>query len=196
MDTSSTTQMAQIMGYHWRSSWTKSVPSPTCRTLAEETIWKSCIGTRMGKKYRTGNVYVFIEHKDWFSSEYVDNIKNERKSRIQVPCGRNCWSWLIWENQLRFLTTRIGDALNVNANRTKSLLMNTETCLNHELLQELRISWVGETSRKNSRVVIRNGRTCSKMLWFRTGEQKRQGSCTQFQALAWMIINSRWRSVN
>ena len=48
-------------------------------------------------------------------------------------------------NQLHFLITCIGDALNVNVNRTK-LLKNTGKCSNLEfLLEELKITRVGET---------------------------------------------------
>ena len=39
-------------------------------------------------------------------------------------------------NQFHFLLTFFGDALNVNASRTKSLLMNTEKCSDHEFLLE------------------------------------------------------------
>ena len=42
---------------------------------------------------------------------------------------------LILTNHLHFLTAFIWDALiNVNVSRTKSFLMNTETCSNHEVL--------------------------------------------------------------
>ena len=57
-------------------------------------------------------------------------------------------------NQHHFLTTYIWDALNVNAIRTKLLLTSTEKCSNHDsVLRQLKISWLGETSRENSSLV-------------------------------------------
>ena len=47
-------------------------------------------------------------------------------SKTSTTCGRNWWNSLIWENRHRFLTMCTLDALNVIANRTKVLLMNTE----------------------------------------------------------------------
>ena len=53
LDTSPTTQVAEIMVKHWRSSassWTKFVRSPTCGTLVVETVWGGSVGTWMGKR--------------------------------------------------------------------------------------------------------------------------------------------------
>ena len=75
-----------------------------------------------------------------FLSVYVGDIKNDfKKTEFSLPSGRNGWNLLILEIQHHFLTTYTWDALNVNANRTRSLLTNTEKCSNHEfLLEQLR----------------------------------------------------------
>ena len=51
---------------------------------------------------------------------------------------------------------------------------------------------------KNCRVLLRHGRTCSKMRWeiLWTGEQKDRAVIQSFQVLAWMIITSRRRNWN
>ena len=51
-----------------------------------------------------------------------------------------------------------GDALNVNANRTKVSLRKTEKCSNHEFLPpQLKNYLVGKITRKNCRVVDMEG---------------------------------------
>ena len=102
-------------------------------------------------------------HKNWL-----------KRNRIWLPRGRNWWKTLILMNPRHFLITQIWNALNVNVNRTK-LLLSTEKCANHEfLLEQLKKDQGEKTSRKNSRVVLRHGKTCSKMRWerLRAGNQK------------------------
>ena len=59
------------------------------------------------------------------------------------------------------------------------------------------VTRVGKASRNNSRMVLRHGRTCSKMrwavLWF--GKQEKWSSCTKFQLLAWITTNSRKKNL-
>ena len=58
---------------------------------------------------------------------------------------------------------------------------------------------MGRTSRKNCSVVIRYGRSCSKISGkvSRIGEKKKkQSNCTKFQALVWTIIKSKKKSLN
>ena len=53
LDTSTTTQVAPILVQHWRpsrSSWTKSVWSPTCRMIVGKTIWKQMSTCDLGGK--------------------------------------------------------------------------------------------------------------------------------------------------
>ena len=57
LDTSSTTQMAKIMGTHWRSrgtSWTKFIRASICRIAMGETIRTSFIWTRMEENTELG----------------------------------------------------------------------------------------------------------------------------------------------
>ena len=59
--------------------------------------------------------------------------------------------------------------------KREKLLDNTARCLNPVfLLEQPKITRMGETSRKNFSVVLRRGRTCSKMRGtvLRTGKQK------------------------
>ena len=82
---------------------------------------------------------------------------------------------LISTNPHHFLTTCTWDVLNVNANRVKSFLRNIQECLNHVLLlRQLQNYQGGKASRKDGGLVLRHGRTCSKMRWGirRAGKQK------------------------
>ena len=87
----------------------------------------------------------------------------------------------------------------MNANRTKSLLTHTEKCLNHQfLLKQLKITRVGKASRKDGCVVLRHGRTCSKMCWevLRAGKQKSGSTFQRFKSLlGWSASQEELESV-
>ena len=102
-------------------------------------------------------------------------------------------------NQHHFLTTNIWDVLTMNANRMKSLLGNTKKCLNHVFLLDQLQNYQG--GRNFTQKLSRGPTTWRDMLrnasrdtanW----QTKRQSSCTRLQVLAWMIINSKRRSLN
>ena len=83
-----------------------------------------------------------------YRTAYVDDIKMAGREQNSSPMWKN------WMKLHHFLTTCIWDALNVHANRTKTLLASTENSLNHEfLLEQLKNCHGGETSHKNYRVV-------------------------------------------
>ena len=79
LDTSTETQMAQIVvqyGRSSRSSGTKSVRSSSGRTVMGTAIWESSIEKNpVGKKFQIGNVYSLTEKNGLFLSVYVDDIK-------------------------------------------------------------------------------------------------------------------------
>ena len=118
MDTSSTTQVAQILVAHWRpsgSSWTKLLRShqlhscrkdccsagtwiPVCRPLVEKTMWGSSIRTWMGK-IRIWNVCLFIEDKDYSYRCTWMTSKWRERNRISLPCGRYWWRTLTFKDK-------------------------------------------------------------------------------------------------
>ena len=103
-------------------------------------------------------------------SVYVEDVKNGWKdAKPEHYCGRNWWNSLILENEHHFLTTCSRDALNVTANRTKVLLINTE-----KMFESGISAGATETSRTNSSVVLRHERTCGEMRGtiLRTGKQE------------------------
>ncbi len=182
MDTSSTTQVAQIMGSHWRSSgtcWTKSVRSGAC----------------MGKSTELG-ICSFIEHKDysyrfaWMTSKWLE------RSRIWLPCGRNWWKMFTLTNKLHFLITYTWDALNVNVNRTKSSSMNTDKCLNHEFLLE-QLKKLPGWEKPHTKTVAWSydmGGHAQKMRWktLRTGEQEDRATIQSLNSLlGWSPFQDR-----
>ena len=60
------------------------------------------------------------------------------------------------------------------------------------------IAVVGEASRNNSSMVVRHGRTCSKMrsTILRAGKQEGGAVEQSFEVLAWMTINSSRKNLN
>ena len=98
----------------------KQILNPMCKKL-KKLYWKLD-----GKKYRIGNVFLFIENKD-HSYRYTTSKWLERRE----------------EHRHHFLTTCTSDALSVNANRMKLLLKNIQRWLNHVFLLELLKSYQG-----------------------------------------------------
>ena len=87
LDSSTTTQLAKIMvqyGRPSRSSWAKSVWSSFGRTIMGKAMWKSSIGTRLGKSSKLGMFFVNQE-KGPFLSVYVDDIKLAGKTENIEP---------------------------------------------------------------------------------------------------------------
>ena len=90
----------------------------------------------MGKKYRIGNVSLFVENKDYSSRFTWVTPKWPERSR-------NWWNMLILTNQLHLCITKTWVFLtfNVSVNQAKSLSMDTEQCVNHEFLLEQLKGW-------------------------------------------------------
>ena len=93
----------------------------------------------------------------------------------------------------------VGDALNVNANRMKASLRNSEQCSNHEpLLEQLKnYQSVKRLTQKQSRGPM----TWKDMLENALGDiaswrTKKWSSSTKFQVFAWMVINSNRNNLN
>ena len=106
---------------------------------------------------------------------------------------------LILENWHHFLTTCSRDALNVTANRTKVLLINTEKCSNRKSPLEQLKSY--RDGRNLTHKQLRGPTTWKDMLrnalndtvnW----QKKKWSDFTKFQIFAWMITNSRKRNLN
>ena len=122
---------------HSGSSWTKSI-----RTLAfagllwERQFEDSSIGTWMGQSTELGMSFVHRKPGS-FLSVYVDDIKKVGKKQNMAPMWKK---WLkkrgSWRTNIISWPRFCWDAHNVDASRTKSSLMNTGRCSNHELLLE------------------------------------------------------------
>ena len=106
MDTSSTTQMAEILDEHWRSrgiSWTKFVWTSLGRIVVGKTIRRSSLGTWMVKKVPKWEC-VFVRRKQGLFLRFMwMKLKWPERSIIWVPCGRNWWNMWILRNQHSFL---------------------------------------------------------------------------------------------
>ena len=116
-DTSTKTQMAEIMvqyGRSSRSSWTKSVRSSFGRTNIGKAIRGSSNKIRLGK-VPNGECSFVNGEKGFFLSVYVDEIRKwQERNTILSQCGRYSWKTLIWENRHHSLTMFIRVVLNEN----------------------------------------------------------------------------------
>ena len=131
----STTQMAELLGKHWRCSGTS-------RTKFVGTHHqKDCYGKDNSRKF-CWNLDLFVHRKQWlFLSVHVEDFKKwMERSRIWLPCGRNRWKCGSWRTNI------IAWPRNVNANRMKLFLRNTQRCQDHVFLQEQLKSYQGGKS--------------------------------------------------
>ena len=148
MDSSSKTQMAEVMGIHWGSccsSWTKLFRTPTRRTLVVKTVRESIDGTWLGKSTKLGMLFRSQKTKYSYRSMWMTSKWPER-SRIWLWCGRNWWKTLTLRSQYHFLITFTQDALNGNANQTRKLLGNATRCSNPAFLLEQPINFQDGTN--------------------------------------------------
>ena len=102
MDSSTTTQMAKVMvqnGRSSRSSWTKSVRSPSCRTIMGVAIWENPIEVRLGVGFQIENVSLYTMKKNssylcvWMTSNWLE------RNKILIRCGKHSTKKSIWESQ-------------------------------------------------------------------------------------------------
>ena len=106
MGTSSTTQMAEILGKHWSSCGTSRTKlhmdthlQASCGKDSSRTFyWYSD-----RKRYRIGNVFLFTENKDYSYRKTCMTSKWQEESRKWPQCGRNWWILSTVENQHHFL---------------------------------------------------------------------------------------------
>ena len=129
-----------------------------------------------GKKYRIGNVWLYIGNKDcscltWMTSKWLEEEKN------MAPMWNNWWNLLILQNQHHSLTDHLYLACTQRECKANENIIDQnwemfESDISATATEKPTRMW--ETSRKNGRVVLRHGRTCSKVrreiLW--TGKWK------------------------
>ena len=186
MDTSSTTWMTQIMGIHWRSSgssWTKHIRTPACRTFF--VVKKNVeVPLGLGPNWECPVVH---RKQGCFLSVYVDDIKTAGKNQTMAP---------MWQNLMKHfdLDEPTSSLDHVCLGCTQRECKPNEIINNRATEKNTRVR---KTSRKDCSMVLRHGRTCSKMCWemLGIGEQK-DSSYTKFQVLAWMINISRRSNLN
>ena len=207
MDTSSTTQMATIMGKRWRfsgTSWTKLEWSPICWIIVVKTNRGSFTRTWTGKRTELGLHVRSSKNNGYFCQCMWMTLKWLERSGIWLPCGRNWWKTLTLGNRHHFLTMYTWDALNVNANQMKRLLTNILKMFESRVsagATEKIPDWEKPTQENCS--VVWHGGTCSKMrraiLW--TGKQERGVALQGFKSLlGWPLIQAggtriSWRIV-
>ena len=112
------------------------------------------------KKYRIGNVFLFIGNKGYFSSVNVDGIKTAGKKQNMAPMWKKLTKLVDLDEPALFL-----DHVNLVCTRRECetrdftrdfLLKSYRKCSNHKFLRNYQ-------SRKDGCVVLRHGRACSNM---------------------------------
>ena len=201
MDTSPTTQMAEVLDEHWWPSsptWKKFLRTWACLSLVWETVWRSSIGIRMGKSAKlimsicssiTRIILIGIcgrHRKRWKETAYCTNVEDSDE-HVRF-----------WTNRHHFSTSCSWDAANVNAKQTKN-----------EQYKNVRVTFFFSSGSnwKNTRVgknLMRKplyGPTTWKDVlthaWKDTStwQTRRKSNFTKFSVLAW-IINSRRKNWN
>ena len=158
LDTCSTTQMAKIMGKHRRSSgssWTKFIRTSTCWSLVEKTV-RGSLG--MSVCHRKQGLFL-SGIRGWYQNGWREA---EYGTHVEETDGE-CWFWRTnFISRPRFFgmhSTWMPNEIMIDEYRKNVRITNfcwsnwKNTC-------------VGITSRKDGRVVLRHGRSCSNMLWY------------------------------
>ena len=153
----------------------------------------------MKKKYRIGNVHLFIENKDcsyrytWMTLTWLE------RSRIWLPRGRNGWKngdldepTSSWPRFFGMYSTWMW------TERYYFWAIHRYASIANFCWRNWKITRMGKTSHKDGCVVLRHGRTCSKMHWeiLRTGKQKDKAAVQGFEpSLWWSSIKEELESI-
>ena len=130
---------------------------------------------------------LFVHRRTWMISKWLE------RSRIWLPCERNWWNMWTLTNPHHFLTMCTWDALSGNTNRMKQSLNSNTKMFESRIFcwTDRKITGMAETSRTNRGVVLRHGRTRSKMRWaiLWIGKQESGATSLTFASLF------RWSSI-
>ena len=141
-----------------------------------KTIRRSFVRTWMGENSELG-MYVRERKQGVFLSVYVDDIKIAGKTQnsalVWKKLMKKCERWRTyiissWPRLLGMHSTWMQTKWKIIEQFSKMF----ESRISAGATEKLPVVW--NTSRKNSREVLRHGRTCSKMRWeiLRVGKQK------------------------
>ena len=195
LDSSTTTQMAQIMvqcGRPSRSSWTKSVWSSFGRTVMEKAIWENPVEIRLGEGFQLGMLIrkpwkrvIFIcvcgwHQIGWKETKHYSDVESTtqrnwfgRTNIIPRSCIPGVYSKTMWNKQRYCWQLR-----------------------NHVWIQNFRRSnWKIAMLRKSAYffVVLWHGRSWNDIVSWRT---KRLNNSTKYQLLALTTITSKRKNWN
>ena len=150
MDTSTTTQMTEILvryGRPSRSSRAKSVRSSLSKTVLGTAIRQNYVGARLVESSQLGMFICSSWKKDYsYLCMWMTSKIGWKETKILIRCGKYFTNKLIWESQHHSLTMFTWYVLKDNAKQAKILYTMTEPCLNPECSQEQRKNY---QARKN-----------------------------------------------
>ena len=189
MDTSSTTQMANILVKHWRSGGTfqtKSAGHPLAGLSRERQIEEILVD--LWWEQVPNWECRFVHRKQWlFLSENVDDIKMAGKKQNMAYMWKKLMKDVDLEEPTSFLDHVYLGCTQRECNPNEIIIEE------YTKMFESRISvgttakntGVEKTSRKDGRMVLRRGRTRSNMRWtlLRVGKQERGAVFQSFRSL-------------
>ena len=162
-DTSSTTQVAEILGRHWRTifKWT-----PIAGWLWERQFGNVLLGLGRERVPKLGMYVRSLETKVTSVRKFGWLQNGWTEAEYGSPCGRKWWKNVDLEEPTSFLD-------HVQLGSTQRECKPTEIIIEEHkdvwitcfYWSNWKITRVEETSRKDDCMVPRHGRTCSKMRW-------------------------------
>ena len=177
------------MGSCWRcccSSWTKLIRTPTRRALVGKTVRWSIDGTWLGKSTKLGmrilsqkTSFFFIGLCGWHQNRWKEAEFGSYVGEID----ERRWYWganiMSWSRLFRMHST------GTQTKRENHWTIQQDVWVSYFCGSNRKITRMEQTSRKNFSVVLRHGRTCSKMRGavLRIGKQEDRAIFQGFQSL-------------
>ena len=189
VDTSSTTSMAKLIGWHciqWFLLNEMCTVTHLQASCGKDSL-KKLYWNLDWKKYRIGNVFLFIENKDyshrslwmtfWMAGKKQNTAPRWNKMMENVDLDEptsfldhgNFWMYSTW--------------MQIEWNHYWSIYK--DVWVTYFCWSNWKVTMLGKNSRKNSRVVLRHGRTCSKMRWEILRAGKKSGAVFQSNMFTW-----------
>ena len=198
VDTSSTTWMVQIMGKHWRSRGYLS--NEILKVIHQQDDCgkdksKQLYENLDGRKFRAGNVCSVIGNKSNFCQKtwttkngWKEAECGSKVEEIDDTSGHRRTHIISWSRVLGMHSAGMQTEWN------KYWAVYKAVRITYFCWEQQKITGMGKTSSTNSSVVLRHGRTCSKMRWtiLWTGKQESGATVQSFKPLfGWWSVQTR-----
>ena len=146
--------------------------------------------------YRIGNVCLFMENNSYFSV-YVDDYKMAGKRQNLASMWKKLMKNIDLDEPTSFLDHVCSRCTQRECRPDEIVIEKCKEMFESRISAgQLKITRMAKTSRKNCSVVLRHGRTCSKMRGkvLRIGEQKDRATVQSFKQLFGRSPNQKGRA--